>query len=144
MNQEVLTEAISMLPASRMVVLIDSCYSGAFAVSKSVFQDRSLAGSLGQKTGRMVLAGTSSEQEASDGIPGMEGHGLFTAVVLNGLNGKADQEVRGNRDHHVDVLEIIEYARKQVSDEAHKISHKQNATFYYSGGDFFNLSEYKN
>lgn len=142
LNQEILTEKISAIPASRTMVLIDSCYSGASAVLNSVLQDRDWTGSLANSTGRMVLTGTSSEQEASDGI---DGHGLFTAVVLNGLNGKADQEVQGNRDHYVNVVEILAYTQKQVPEEARKISHNQNAMFSYLGNDFFfNLSEYEN
>jgi WD40 repeat protein len=137
LTQDGLTDSISALPATRMAVLIDSCYSGAFAVQDSVLQDRKWTGALVQETGRFVLAGASGEQEALDGI---NGHGVFTAVVLDGLNGKADQEVRGNRDQYIDIFEILEYARKRVPEEARKMSHNQNATPFFLGSDTFNLS----
>ncbi len=144
LTQKMLSELLSELPTSRVAVLIDSCNSGAFAVLGSVMQqhssqERAWTGSLAQNTGRFVLAGTSNDQEALDGI---NGHGVFTAVLLDGLNGKADQELGGNRDTRINIAELLAYARQRVPEEAHKISptHDQNVSGFFAGSEFFDLS----
>ena len=139
LTQKTLSDLLSALPTARVVVLIDSCNSGAFAVPGSVMQSRAWTGSLGQNTGRFVLAGTSNDQEALDGI---NGHGVFTAVLLDGLSGKADQEVAGDRDQHVNIYELQKYTSQRVPEEARKISpsHAQNVSGFFAGSEFFDLS----
>jgi hypothetical protein len=140
--QEDFSGLLSALPSSRVAVLIDSCNSGAFAVPNSVLrqnQDRTWSGAIGHDTGRFVLAGTSDEQEALDGI---NGHGIFTTVLLDGLNGLADQEVRGNNNKEVDVVEISEYTRQKVPVAADNLvkGHRQNVVGFFAGFDYFSLS----
>jgi hypothetical protein len=143
LTQKMLSDLLSALPTSRVAVLIDSCNSGTFAVLGSVMQhssqERAWTGSLAQNTGRFVLAGTSNEQEALDGI---NGHGVFTAVLLDGLNGKADQELGGNRDQRINIAELLAYTRQRVPEEAHKISpnHAQNVSGFFAGSEFFDLT----
>ncbi len=143
LTQKMLSDLLSALPTSRVAVLIDSCNSGAFAVQGSVMQrssqERAWTGSLAQNTGRFVLAGTSNDQEALDGI---NGHGVFTAVLLDGLNGKADQELSGNHDKRINIAELLAYTRQRVPEEAHKISpsHDQNVSGFFAGSEFFDLS----
>jgi len=143
LTQKALSDLLSALPTSRVAVLIDSCNSGAFAVLGSVMQhssqERAWTGSLAQNTGRFVLAGTSNDQEALDGI---NGHGVFTAVLLDGLNGKADKEMSGNRDRRINIAELLAYTRQRVPEEAHKISpsHDQNVSGFFAGSEFFDLS----
>ncbi len=143
LTQKNLSDLLSALPTSRVAVLIDSCNSGSFAVLGSVMQhsspqERAWTGSLAQNTGRFVLAGTSNDQEALDGI---NGHGVFTAVLLDGLGGKADQEF-GNRDQHINIAELLAYTRQRVPEEAHKISpsHAQNVSGFFAGSEFFDLT----
>ena len=140
-----LSELISNFSTSRVAILIDSCYAGALASSDMVMrrnQDVTWTGALGQSTGRFVLAGSANDQEALDG---KEGHGVFTAVLLDALNGKADLELRGNKDNRVDVVELSEYAKRYVTEEAKKIdpTHTQKATGFFMGSDFFELVDVK-
>jgi uncharacterized caspase-like protein len=142
LGQTELAERIGALPTARTAVLIDTCYAGAFAARDTLLRqsrDRSWVGALGFNTGRYVLAGTSSEQEALDGI---EGHGVFTAVVLEALRGLADREGKGNRDGRVDVVELTRYAETRVPEEARRLAptHAQRATGFFAGSDFFELS----
>lgn len=143
LTQKTLSDLLSALPTSRVAVLIDSCNSGAFAVLGSVMQhssqERAWTGSLAQNTGRFVLAGTSNDQEALDGI---NGHGVFTAVLLDGLNGKADKEMSGNHDQRINIAELLAYTRQRVPEEAHKISpsHDQNVSGFFAGSEFFDLT----
>lgn len=142
LSQTSLSESIAAMSATRVAVAIDACYAGAFAVQDSIKpqQGRSVAGSLAENTGRFVLAGTSNAEEALDGI---NGHGVFTAVLLEGLAGRADKEVEGNNNQHVSIVELQQYAQKRVPEEARKIAaaHNQNATGFYAGSEFFNLSD---
>ncbi len=143
LTQKNLSDLLSALPTSRVAVLIDSCNSGAFAVLGSVMQNanqqRAWTGSLAQNTGRFVLAGTSNDQEALDGI---NGHGVFTAVLLDGLNGKADQELGGNRDKRINIAELLAYTRQRVPEAARNISpaHAQNVSGFFAGSEFFDLT----
>jgi hypothetical protein len=78
-------------------------------------------------------------------VDGKAGHDVFTAVLLDGLKGKADLELRGNKDNRVDVVELSEYAKRYVTEEAKKIdlTHTQKATGFFMGSDFFELVEVK-
>ncbi len=87
-----MTESLALFVTT--AVIIDTCFAGAFAVKDVVLRqtrDRTWINSLGMATGRFTLAGTSNQQEALDGIAG---HGVFTAIVLGGLNGPADAQSR--------------------------------------------------
>lgn len=145
LSGDTLSELISNFSTSKVALLIDSCYSGSLANSDMVMrrnQDATWAGGFVQSTGRFVLAGSANDQEALDG---KGGHGVFTAVLLDALKGKADLELSGNKDNRVNVVELFEYAKKYVSEEAKKIdpSHSQKATGFFMGSDFFELVDIK-
>lgn len=143
LTHDKLAEFISTLPTARVAVLIDSCFAGAFAVPDAALRqsadvtsrDRAWMGQLGNATGRFILAGSQNQQEALDGV---NGHGVFTGVVLEGIKGQADID----HDGEVDVSELSSYAKSHVPEEARKIApdHDQKATFYFAGSDFFKLS----
>lgn len=144
LTQDKFADLLSDLAASRVAILIDSCNSGAFAVPSSILrksQDRTWSGALGHDTGRFVLAGTKDEQEALDGVGG---HGVFTTVLLEGLKGLADKEVRGNHDNEVDVREIASYSSYKVPLLADSIAkgHRQNVVSFFGGSldTLFSLS----
>jgi hypothetical protein len=142
LGQEALADLLASLPTSRAAVLIDTCHAGAVAGADAVLRqsrDRAWVGALGYNTGRFVLAGTTTQQEALDGIAG---HGVFTAVVLDGLSGIADRKPKGNEDGRVDVVELTRYAEARVPEEATKIAptHAQRAVGFFAGSDFFELS----
>lgn len=145
LSDATLSELISNFHTLRVAVLIDSCYAGKLASSDMVMrrnQDATWTGALGQSTGRFVLAGSANDQEALDG---KDGHGVFTAVLLDALNGKADLELLGNKDNRVNVMELSAYAKQHVSEEAKKIdpSHSQEATWFFMGSDLFELADVK-
>jgi hypothetical protein len=56
-------------------------------------RDRTVVGSLGYATGR--LAGTTNQEKA---LYDLNGHGVFTAVILDAPKGRADAETLGNTD----------------------------------------------
>ena len=136
LRHDTLVELMSHLPTTRVAVIIDACHAGAFATPDAALQqsqDRAGMSQLFHETGRIILAGSQTQEEALDGV---NGHGVFTSVILTGMEGAADSD----KDGMVDVGELANYAKKHVREEAQKMNHNQNANFYFAGSEFFNLA----
>lgn len=105
--QDTLIEA----EAQRVLVLIDSCQSGATVEAFAEMQNfqRRYIRSFSRVAGVTVIAASRRDQEAIE-LPSL-GHGLFTYVVLEGLEGKADT---APRDGSVTAHEIVQYADLQI------------------------------
>jgi WD40 repeat protein len=136
---------ITALPAGRVAVLIDTCHAGALAVSEvathqapNAVQDRTWSGSIGQKTGRFILAGSRTDETAGDG--GENRHGVFTAVILKGLAGDADNAPKDNK---VNIYELGTYAEDHLEAASHQAGGEQHASWYFAGNKFFDLAELK-
>ncbi|MCP4200823.1 MAG: hypothetical protein GY769_02680 [bacterium] len=110
-----LPEIVRRIGAERVVVVIDSCFSGAVG-GRTVFEG-GRGGTLDEVfleriaragTGRVVLTASGSNEVARE----LEdlGHGVFTHYVLEGLRGAADE----NGDREVDVDEVYDYASRHV------------------------------
>jgi uncharacterized caspase-like protein len=108
-----LYEALEKLPAKEVVVMLDSCFSGATGRSVLPSGARPLTLTIENPalTSRKlaVLSAASGTQISSD--YDKEQHGLFTYFVLKGLRGDADKDGNGV----VDVNELYEYIRKRVT-----------------------------
>lgn len=132
---------LSKFPTARAVVVLDTCYSGAFAVDDSIMRDlrdQTVGKQISHATGRFILAGSSSQQEALDGV---DGHGVFTEVLLKGLSGDADRQNAGNRDQRVSIYELGEYTKAQVPQLASKIAkgYAQKPRWFFNGDEMFNV-----
>lgn len=113
---ERLYENLERLPAKEVVVMLDSCFSGAtgrsvlpagarpvgIAIENPVLVSKKLA----------VLAASTGTQISSD--YDKEQHGLFTYFLLKGLRGEADSDASGT----VDVHELFDYASNKVTSVA--------------------------
>lgn len=111
-----LYENLERLPAKEVVVMLDSCFSGAtgrsilpagarpvgIAIESPVLASRKLA----------VLTASTGTQISSD--YDKEQHGLFTYFLLKGMRGAADSDASGT----VEVHELYDYASKKVSSVA--------------------------
>lgn len=110
---ERLYESLEKLPAKEVVVLLDSCFSGASG--RSVLPKGARPMGLVVETPLAVnkkvtvLSAATGTQISSD--YDKEQHGLFTYFVLKGLGGDADR----NRDGAVEVDELYEYVNKSVT-----------------------------
>ncbi|HUZ75783.1 MAG TPA: caspase family protein [Stellaceae bacterium] len=143
LTYEDLALRLSKFPTTRAMVVLDTCYSGAFAVGDSIAQqsrDKTVGNQIGHATGRFILAGSSSQQEALDGI---DGHGVFTEVLLKGLAGAADQKDAGNHDGVVSIYELGQYAKAQVPTLSKQIAqgYDQKPNWYFIGDDMFNVRD---
>ncbi len=107
-----LYEQLATLPAKEVVVLLDSCFSGAGGRSVIAKGMRPMGLSVETpvlaKGKTVVLAASSGDQVSS--TYDSKGHGLFTYFMLKGLQGEADQ----NKDGALDLQEVFDYAKSQV------------------------------
>jgi len=113
-----LYERVNKLPAKEVVVMLDSCFSGAGGRSVIGKGMRPMVLSIenpvlvGGKTA--VLAASQGDQVSS--TYNQKGHGLLTYFFLKGLQGEADK----NKDGAVDLVELFEYVKPQVERTARR------------------------
>ncbi len=111
-----LAQLLSGLPCKRVLLLIDSCFAGVagkdtlsqlktIRISESTYQN--VANISGK--GRAILA-ASAENQVSQEWHELRS-GVFTYYLIQGLQSKADI----NTDQKVDILELYQYVRDQVS-----------------------------
>ena len=87
-----LKRMIASIPATRKLLLHpDTCHAGAMGDAMMVttrgLEELAAVKVLSGAVGSTVLSASTSDQEA---LEGQDGHGLFTWVLLQGLNGSAD------------------------------------------------------
>ncbi|WP_435231018.1 OmpA family protein [Pseudopelagicola sp. nBUS_20] len=92
------------------VFLLDICHSGA-ADGRVVAEDA--VQKLASGTGAVVFASSSGSEQSFEDETFGGGHGAFTAALLEGLRGLADNKV-GNRDGLNSLLEMIVFTTSRV------------------------------
>ncbi len=113
-----LYEQLGKLPAKEIVVMLDSCFSGAGGRSVIAKGMRPMVLSVenpvlaGGKT--VVLAASQGDQVSS--TYDQKSHGLLTYFFLKGLRGEAD----ANKDGSVDLAELFAYVKPQVERKARR------------------------
>ena len=109
-------EALGRLPAKEVVVMLDSCFSGAKGRSVTSEGARPLVMSPGTPAlavGRItVIAGSTGSQISSD-YDKMR-HGLFTYYLLRGMRGEADRDKKGV----VEIGGLFDYVKANVAERA--------------------------
>jgi hypothetical protein len=107
---------LNKLSAKQVIVMLDSCFSGAKGRgilregTRPLFMSVENQVLTGNKV--VVIAGTKGNQMSSD--YDKVKHGLFTYYVLRGIRGEADK----NGDGIVDVEELYEYVKQNVTRKA--------------------------
>lgn len=107
--------ALAKLPARNVVVMLDSCFSGAKGRGVAQEGARPLVAAMEAAVldpKLTVLAGATGSQITSD-LDAVE-HGLFTYYLLKGLRGGADAD----RDGVVRLGELYPFVREHVSTRA--------------------------
>jgi uncharacterized caspase-like protein len=107
-----LKEWIIKVKAQKVLVLMDSCKSGAamLAFGGRGIEDRMALAQLARATGTHIVAASTSQQEATE-VKEL-GHGLFTYTVLQGLRGEADGGT--DKDGVVSVRELLAYVEREL------------------------------
>jgi outer membrane protein OmpA-like peptidoglycan-associated protein len=99
-----ISEYLKKIPSIFRIAILDTCYAGKEVDTiKEELRDLPFA----KKNGISVLTAAKSEQLANDKY---KGHGLFTYILVDGLNGKADFNGNGV----VDSIEIAQYVQDNV------------------------------
>jgi uncharacterized caspase-like protein len=129
-----LQDKFKLLPALKQVVFIDACQSGSSVEALAMRgggEEKALA-QLSRSSGIHVMASSESQQQSAE-IKSL-GHGVFTYVLLEALNGKADG---APADSKVTVYEVKSYIDDQVPEISYKlIRHKQFPSTFSIGHDF--------
>jgi WD40 repeat protein len=129
-----LQDKFKMLPALKQVVFIDACQSGSSVEALAMrggAEEKALA-QLSRSSGIHVMASSESQQLSAE-IKSLN-HGVFTYVLLEALNGKADG---APADSKVTIYEIKSYIDDQVPEISYRlIRHKQFPSTFSIGHDF--------
>ncbi|HEY1314646.1 MAG TPA: caspase family protein [Steroidobacteraceae bacterium] len=125
-----LRQLVASIPATRKLLLLDTCQSGAagdaMMLTTRGLEENGAVTVLSGAVGSTVLSASTREQSA---LEGQDGHGLFTWVLLHGLQGDADARHNG----YIKTFDLAAY----VDDEVPKISqHKQNPNLHNAGQSF--------
>lgn len=136
LSQEDLKSLIANIPATKKLVVIDTCNAGKLG---EVIQMAMLTRGMNEETalkilsravGSTIISASTSMQQA---VEGYKGHGLFTWVVVEGLKGAAD----GDKDGYVKTHELVNYVDDKVPALAEQVfRHKQYPTTTLSGQGF--------
>ena len=106
---------LARIPAARVVLLLDTSYSGA-AGGRTLVSPNARPHDLSEQfldrltkgRGRLVITASAPNEVALEPVD--LGHGLFTHFLLEGLSGKADR----NGDGIVTISELYPYVEEQV------------------------------
>ncbi|MDF1590405.1 MAG: caspase family protein [Desulfobacterales bacterium] len=135
-SQNTLKELVANIPATKKLIVIDTCSAGKLGdaiqtamLTRGMSEDTAMK-VLSRAVGSTILSASTSLQEA---LEGYNGHGLFTFVLADGLNGKADKSKSG----FVKTTELADYVDNEVPVLAEKVFKRaQYPTISISGQGF--------
>ncbi len=125
-------ERLSAIPATKQMILVDACNSGAFAEGFAVrgAAEEIALKQLARASGSVILTATNDEQFASE--VAQLGHGVFTYALIQGISGEA-----ATRDGRITASSLRLYIDEAVPNlsERYKSSIQFPTTFMF-GNDF--------
>jgi len=127
-------QTLAKLPAERVVVVLDSCFSGTGGRSIVAKGARPVgltieSPSLPTMTGKkMVVFSASQNNQVSSAFPEKE-HGLFTYFFLKGFRGAADSDNNGM----VNIGELHDYVRTEVQRQSRRMNSEQTPQITTAG-----------
>jgi uncharacterized caspase-like protein len=118
-----LYSSLNALKAKRIIVALDSCFSGAGGRSVLPSGTRPLVNKVDMGSaaamGKLVVLTASAGNQIS-GTLESQGHGLFTYYLLKGLNGSAADD-----QGFVNAQALYRYLAPKVEDEANRVNRSQ-------------------
>ena len=106
------------------MIVLDTCNSQAMGdslqvamLARGMSEDTAMK-VLSRAVGSTILSAATSAQEA---LEGYKGHGLFTYVLAEGIQGKADKD----KDGFVKTNELADYIEDTVPELAEKVFGRQ-------------------
>jgi hypothetical protein len=131
-----LKELIGSIPATRKLLLLDTCHSGAMGdamiVSTRELEHTAAVTVLSSAVGSTVLSASARDEEA---LEGQDGHGLFTYVLLQGLGGEADFRKRG----YVKTFDLADYVDDEVPKIAEQHFNRKQKPNWHNAGESFQI-----
>jgi len=129
LSEDDLKNLFRRIPTANKLILIDACHAGG--INKNISQK--LAKRSLKKLNLTSITASSSQQVALEGYA--DGHGIFTYILTEALEGNADIDKNGV----VQTMELVNYVTKMVPLEAKKYKHIQVPESFQSG-QVFNVS----
>jgi len=130
-------ENFNKIKALKQIMILDACQSGGATKvlgQRGAGREKAIA-QLSRSTGIHVLASAGSEQFAIE-FKSL-GHGLFTYILLDALNGSADGSPL---DGKVTIYELKSYLDDRVPEYTKKFKGVRQYPQSYSGGNDFPLA----
>ena len=115
---QLLYDHMNRLPAKKVLVVLDSCFSGAGGRSVIAKGMRPLILSVENPIlteGKTIVLGASTAEQVSNTYQ-KKNHGLLTYFFLKGLQGEGDQ----NGDGAIDLMELYTYLKPEVERTARR------------------------
>ena len=127
-----ITTALARIKAQKVVLLLDSCKSGAALSDIRNFEARKEWTLMARLAGVHVIAAAGKDQYAVE-LPEL-GHGAFTYALLTGLEGKA---AVGSSGPKISVVNLEDYVRGALPELSSRYAGEPQLPVVYSrGGDF--------
>ena len=127
-----LLELFKRIPTANKLLLFDACHSGLIntKISKELFEQSQ------KQLNITSISAAQSQQTALEGYA--DGHGVFTYVLSDALEGGADF----NGDGIIQSIELVSYANEYVPKAAQEFNHVQLPAFFQAG-QIFPVTKYK-
>lgn len=136
LSETQLKELIANIPATRKLLLLDTCHAGAMGdammVSTRGLEELAAVRVLSGAVGSTVLSASTSDEEA---LEGEDGHGLFTWVLLQGLNGGADLRKHG----YINTFDLADYVDDEVPRIAEEHFKRKQVPNLHNAGQSFQI-----
>ena len=124
------------IKALKQLIIMDACQSGAsveLLAARGAMEEKAIA-QLARSAGIHVMASAGSEQFATEFAS--LGHGLFTHVLIEGLQGGADG---APKDGKVTIYELKSFVDDQVPEVTRKLKGNPQYPYTFSRGNDFPL-----
>ena len=129
-----LQEKFKNIHALKQLIVMDACQSGAsveLLATRGAAEEKAIA-QLSRSAGIHVMASAGSDQFATEFAE--LGHGLFTYLLIKGLQGDADGSPK---DGKVTIYELKSYLDDQVPEMTRKLKGKPQYPYTFSRGQDF-------
>ncbi|MCX5819760.1 MAG: caspase family protein [Deltaproteobacteria bacterium] len=124
-----IVEMSKKIKSLSQLLIFDTCHAGGVDYIISGLYDARMS-VLAKKMGLHIYASANDKQAAMDGY---QGNGLFTHVLLDGLNN--NREADRNKDGEVTVVGLGEYSKKMTASISREIGHSQTPLIINFGKD---------
>ncbi len=139
-SQERLLQRLRRIQAERVIIILDTCYSGAFAATGGAqlgATAQQVADILARESGRFVLGSARGLANDTDGKDDAQssGHGLFSSALRDALTGAADT----NQDRLVSLVEVGGFLKVEIKNRSATMDVQQTPVANFFGNPYFDL-----